>query len=333
MKIRTERHRGLKSRLFGREANWFAYIFLLPWVAGILLLVIRPLILAIYYSFCEVNITARGIVCEWIGFDNFREIWIKDINFVEQELSFLLKVILQVPIIVIFSLLAALMLNTNLKGKGIFRTIFFLPVIVVSGPLISELQGQGATSVSASDQAVVTQAVSSFLPEWMSEPISALFSQLILILWYSGIQIIMFLAILQKMDLNMVEAAKIDGATGWEIFWKITLPAIRGIILLNSVYTLVYLANSGTNGVINLISAAMLKATRGYGYASSMAWMHTISSVVRVNVSPASSCTFFPSFNTPVRISGPFVSRRIAIGLFSSSRIFFNISIRPFCSS
>ena len=123
MKIRTERHRGLKSRLFGREANWFAYIFLLPWVAGILLLVIRPLILAIYYSFCEVNITARGIVCEWIGFDNFREIWIKDINFVEQELSFLLEVILQVPIIVIFSLLAALMLNTNLKGKGIFRTL------------------------------------------------------------------------------------------------------------------------------------------------------------------------------------------------------------------
>ena len=240
------------------------------------MLVLRPLVLAIYYSFCEVNITARGIVCEWIAWDNFQDIWIKDINFVERDLQFLIQIVLQVPIIVIFALLAALMLNTKLKGKGIFRTIFFLPVIVVSGPMINELQGQGATSVASSDQLIVTQVISTFLPEWLVDPISSLFAQLILILWYSGIQIIMFLAILQKIDLNMIEAAKIDGATGWEIFWKITLPAIRGIILLNAVYTLVYLANSSTNGVINLISAAMLKATRGYGYASAMAWMHSI---------------------------------------------------------
>lgn len=276
MKEKKALRKNLKTRLFGREANWYAYIFLLPWILGIALFVIRPLFLAIYYSFCDVNITAYGIVCEWIGWNNFEDIWIKDINFIEQELSFLIKVILQVPIIVIFALLAALMLNTNLKGKGIFRTIFFLPVIVVSGPIINELQGQGATTVSTSDQMIVTSVISSFLPEWLVEPISGLFAQLILILWYSGIQIIMFLAILQKIDLNMIEAAKIDGATGWEIFWKITLPAIRSIILLNAVYTLVYLANSSNNGVINLISNAMLKATRGYGYASSMAWMHSI---------------------------------------------------------
>lgn len=274
--MKQNKKTNLKSRLFGREANWYAYLFLLPWIVGIAMFVIRPLVLAIYYSFCEVNITAYGIACEWIGFDNFQEIWIKDINFVERELRFLIQVVLQVPIIVIFALLAALMLNTNLKGKGIFRTIFFLPVIVVSGPIISELQGQGATAISTSDQQIVVEAISSFLPEWFVEPIAALFSQLILILWYSGIQIIMFLAILQKIDLNMIEAAKIDGATGWEIFWKITLPAIKSIILLNAVYTLVYLANMSNNGVINLISSAMLKATRGYGYASAMAWMHTI---------------------------------------------------------
>lgn len=275
-KINKPPKKSFKTRFFGREANWYAYIFLFPWLVGIAVLVLRPLFLALLYSFSEVNITASGIKSEWIGFDNFQEIWVKDINFIEQELSFLLKVVLQVPIIVIFALLAALMLNANLKGKGIFRTIFFLPVIVVSGPIINELQGQGATTVSSSDQLIVTQAISSFLPEWLVEPISGLFAQLILILWYSGIQIIMFLAILQKIDLNMIEAAKIDGATGWEIFWKITLPAIKTIIMLNAVYTLVYLANSSNNGVINLISAAMLKPTRGYGYASSMAWMHSI---------------------------------------------------------
>lgn len=268
--------RGLKARLCGRQAEWYAYIFLLPWLVGIVLLVLRPLAQAVYYSFCEVNITAYGIECEWIGWTNFREIWVKDINFVQKELSFLIQMLLEVPIIVIFALLAAMMLNTDIRGKGIFRTVFFLPVIVVSGPIISELQNQGAVSVSVSDQLAVTQALSSFLPEWLVEPISTLFGQLIMILWYSGIQIIMFLAVLQKIDLNMLEAARIDGATGWEIFWKITLPSIRPVILLNAVYTLVYLANSSTNGVITLISAAMLKATRGYGYASGMAWMHTV---------------------------------------------------------
>lgn len=273
--IKKPPRKTLKTRIFGREANWYAYIFLLPWLVGIGLLVLRPMFLAILYSFSEVNIN-NGINSEWIGWGNFREIWVKDIDFIDRELSFLLKVILQVPVIVIFALLAALMLNTKIKGKGIFRTIFFLPVIVVSGPIINELQGQGATTVSTADQLIVTQAISSFLPEWLVEPISSLFAQLILILWYSGIQIIMFLAILQKIDLNMIEAARIDGATGWEIFWKITLPAIRTIILLNAVYTLVYLANSSNNGVINLISNAMLSTTRGYGYASAMAWMHTV---------------------------------------------------------
>lgn len=272
----TRKRKTLKSRLFGREANWYAYIFLLPWIAGIVLLVIRPLFQAAYYSFCEVSITAHGIECELIGFTNFREIWIKDINFIQSEISFIMQLLFQVPIIVIFALLAALMLNANLKGTSIFRTIFFLPVIVASGPIISELQNQGATSVSYSDQLIVTQTLYAVLPEWIAEPISTLFAQLILILWYSGIQIIIFLAAIQKIDLNMVEAARIDGATGWEIFWKITLPSIKPMILLNGVYTLVYLANSSSNGVINLISAAMLKATRGYGYASAMAFMHTI---------------------------------------------------------
>ena len=265
-----------KRKFFGREADWHAYIFLLPWLAGIVFLVISPLIQAIYYSFCEVNITAYGIECEWIGASNFQAIWFQDINFVEEELSFFLQMLLEVPIIVIFALLAAMMLNTNIKGKGIFRTIFFLPVIIVSGPMIAELQNQGATSVSASDQMVVTEILSNVLPELLVEPIATLFSQLILILWYSGVQIILFLAVLQKIDLNMIEAARIDGATGWEIFWKITLPSIRSGILLNMVYTLVYLANASTNGVINLISNAMLKPTRGYGYASAMAWMHTV---------------------------------------------------------
>lgn len=259
-----------------RKSECFAFVFLLPWLVGLVIFVCRPLIQSFYYALCDVKVTGSDRILTFLGFDNFSSIWVKDINFLRRELNFLLSTILQVPIVVIFALLAALMLNSQIRGKGIFRTIFFLPVIVVSGPLINELSNQGVATIPLLEQQGIIDTLSAFLPEWMVTPISGLFSQLIMILWYSGIPILMFLAVLQKIDLNMMEAARIDGATGWEIFWKITLPAIRPIILLNAVYTLVYLANADSNGVINLISNAMLQVTRGYGYAAAMAWTHTV---------------------------------------------------------
>ena len=269
MKIKNRKRRYKRS-------DKFAYVFLIPWLAGIALFVALPLIQSLYFSLCNVNMTANGRVYQFTGFSNYIDIWVKDIFFIRRLLNFLLTTVLRMPIIVIFSLIIALMLNTKIKLKGLFRTIYFLPVIVASGPIIRELAAQGATTVSAIDQTGVMQAVSSFFPLWLAEPISLLFSQLIMILWYSGIQILIFLSVLQKMDLNMYEAARIDGATGWEIFWKITLPAIRSVILLNSVYTIVYLSNSDLNDVIILISNNILNPQRGYGFASAMAWMYTV---------------------------------------------------------
>lgn len=275
--MKRQKHAAKRRRIFPfRRSDCFAFIFLLPWLVGLVIFVCRPLVQSLYYALCDVKVTGSGRILTFLGFENFASMWVKDINFLRRELNFLLSTVLQVPIVVIFALLAALMLNSQIRGKGIFRTIFFLPVIVVSGPLINELSSQGVATIPLLEQQGIVDTLSAFLPEWMVTPISDLFSQLIMILWYSGIPILMFLAVLQKIDLNMMEAARIDGATGWEIFWKITLPAIRPIILLNAVYTLVYLANADSNGVINLISNAMLQVTRGYGYAAAMAWTHTV---------------------------------------------------------
>ncbi len=270
-----KRRARFRQRRYRRSDN-FAYLFLLPWLAGIAIFVAWPLLASLYYSFCQVDITATGRVSTFIGWGNYQNIWLKDIYFIKRVLNFLLTTVLQLPIIVVFALLIALLLNSGIRCKGLFRTIFFLPVIVVSGPIINELSSQGATTIPMVEQQGLTQAVAAVLPAWLAEPVALLFSQLIIILWYSGIQILLFLAALQKMDLNMLEAARIDGATGWEIFWKITLPAIRPMILLAAVYTLVFLANSDGNDVIYLISGSMLDPQRGYGFASAMAWLHTL---------------------------------------------------------
>ena len=182
------------------------------------------------------------------------------------------------PIIVVFALIIAMMLNQNIKGKGFFRTIFFLPVIIVSGPILGMLTEQGAGSISAIDTQAITTAISSVLPSMIAEPISELFQNMITILWYSGVQILIFLSGLQKIDKSMYEAAKIDGGSGWECFWKITLPNLKSMILLNAVYTVVFISNNDQNPIIELIKTSMFSGTKekGYGYASAMAWLYTL---------------------------------------------------------
>lgn len=217
-----------------------------------------------------------GKLYRFVGFNNYRDVWLKDMSFVQELLAFVMNTVLRVPVIVVFALILAMLLNEKVKFKGFLRTLFFLPVIVASGPVIGELITQGATSIPMINTELIMSLLSQVLPDWLAGAIGGLFNQLIIILWYSGVQILIFLAVLQKIDHSLYEAAKIDGASSWECFWKITLPTIKPIILLNLVYTLVSLANSNQNNIITLIYNNMFAATRGYGFASAMAWMYAV---------------------------------------------------------
>ena len=140
------------------------------------------------------------------------------------------------------------------------------------------LASQGAATISTIDSQAITTAVSGFLPIGMANAIADLFSNMITILWYSGVQILIFLSALQKIDSSMYEAAQMDGGSGWECFWKITLPTIKPMILLNVVYTIVFISGNEQNSIITLIQSAMFSGTKekGYGYASAMAWLYSL---------------------------------------------------------
>ncbi|WP_062052238.1 carbohydrate ABC transporter permease [Bacillus sp. JCM 19034] len=254
----------------------YGYLFISPWIVGFLLLVMWPMIQSIYFSLNNMRITPAGLQFRFAGFNNYLDVWLKDMFFIQELLQFMLNISLRVPVIVVFALIIAMLLNQKVKFQGTFRTIFFLPVIVASGPVIDQLINQGATSIPMLDQGVILSILTQFLPMWLAQVVSELFNQIIVILWYSGVQILIFLAVLQKIDSSMYEAAMIDGASGWECFWKITLPTIKPIILINFVYTLVTLANSNQNQIIQLIYSNMFSATRGYGFASAMAWMYAV---------------------------------------------------------
>ena len=265
------------GRLAKREALT-GLLFVSPWIVGAVMFLAYPLITSFWYALNNIRITPLGKNFTFLGYGNFTQILLSDADFPTQLIDYLVSTIISVPVIVVFALIIAMMLNENIKAKGFFRLIFFLPVIIVSGPILGMLNQQGAGSITAIDTQAISSAITTFLPSAIGEPIAEIFENMVTILWYSGVQILIFLSGLQKIDRSMYEAAKIDGGSGWECFWKITLPTIKPLILLNCVYTVVFISNNDQNSIIELIKNAMFSGTaeKGYGYASAMAWLYSI---------------------------------------------------------
>lgn len=259
-----------------RLREWgYGYLFILPWLVGVCIFFLYAMLESLRFSFNTI-VLAGGVTLQPLTnlFDNYASVFVKEINFSITLVNFALGLILRLPIIISFSLIIALMLNNRIVARSAFRMIFFLPVIIATGPVMAQLTAQGVSSVPMVSQNTLINILQG-LPEFIFEPINSLFSSLILILWNSGIQILIFLAGLQKVPTTLYEAAKIDGASGWESFWKITLPTVRSMILLNTIYTIVTLATGGDNALIQLIYDVTYAATKGYSYGAAMSWIYT----------------------------------------------------------
>jgi ABC-type sugar transport system permease subunit len=265
------------GKLEKREAR-YGYLFVAPWIIGVIAFLLFPLGQSFYYMWYNIRITPLKTNFTFVGTGNFTQIWLENPEFPQQLVTYIWQTIVEVPVITVFALIIAMMLNSKIKLKGFFRLIFFLPVIIVSGPVMNMLVSEGASSIPAMNTQSVVSALETFLPSSAASSIGDLFSNMIMILWYSGVQILIFLSALQKVDPAMYEAAKIDGGSGWECFWKITLPTIKPMILLNAVYTVIFLSGNEQNDLINMIEDAMFSGTKekGYGYASAMAWMYSV---------------------------------------------------------
>lgn len=259
-----------------RRKALFGLAFVFPWVAGFALFTLWPMLHSLFLSFNAVKLAPTGIKTEWIGTKNYRDAFMSDPVFVEKLIKFLSTTLLNVPIIIVFSLIIALLVNQKIKFKRLFRTIFFLPVVITSGPVITELMAQGATTIPSIEQYGVFQIIENNLNKALAEPVTYLFTQIIMVLWFSGVQILIILAGLQKIDTSMYEAARIDGANAWESFWKVTVPTIKPLILVNMIYTIVILSTFALNEIIMHIKNHMFNTMTGFGYANALAWIHFV---------------------------------------------------------
>lgn len=258
-----------------RQRNSLAgYLFIAPWIIGFIAFVAYPVIFAIILSLNLIKIYPEGMQFTWKGFF-FYDMAINQVTNFRTALSSQVSMICYMtPIILVFSLIIALLLNGKFKMRAFFRGAFFMPVIIMSGPAISQLLSK--YTVDFSDKVPLIYDFLGNLPPVLATPCEYVLNNLVLILWFCGVQILIFLAGLQKIGTDLYEAASIDGAGGWEKFWKITLPHLSPLILINGVYTVIDIANYSRGSVNTLIKSNIFHSKYLYSYSAAMSWLYFI---------------------------------------------------------
>lgn len=264
-----------------RRQAWTGVGFIMLWIIGYLVFALYPVFYSLYLSLFKVKLSEYGLNLDFQWFNNYRAAFLTDTSFVELLLNYVLSMLLNVPVTIVFALIIALLINQNIRGKGFWRTIFFLPVIISSGPVIGELMNQGATTLPSIEEYGFIEMIVNNVGSFLANPIQTLFDQILFILWFAGIQILIFLAGLQKIDKSIYEASMIDGASPWEAFWKITLPSIKPLITVSIIYTVVSMSVFSLNPVSAYIKGFFTREstdalTNGYGYLAALAWLFFI---------------------------------------------------------
>ena len=249
-------------------------VMLLPWIMGLIIFTVGPMLYSIWLSVCSVSFGLDGIQTEFIGIKWYGEAMRGDVHFMPMLLDTIKFIAFTTPMMLVASVIFALLLNKPLKARGFFSALFFFPVVFIIGPVMNKLIGNDATAIIQPGKYAVYQVIET-LPDMISEPLLYIFDNIVLIFWFSGIQILIVLAALQKISTSLYEAAAIDGASHWQAFWKITLPSLRPMLLVVAVYTIVDLSGYSGNSITGYIKANMTITQKTYSYSSAMAWIYS----------------------------------------------------------
>lgn len=269
------------------------YLFILPWVVGFIIFYVRSLIMTGQFAFSELTIDTLkgGYTLKPVGFENFRYALLAHGSFKQVLTSSVMNMIIDVPLITFFSLFMAMLLNNKFPGRAIVRAIFFLPVILNSGAITeamelsqqmmaggistqaAELSGSIAGSIALNIDYLIDMFMNLGLPMSVLDYLIDAVARINDIIAASGVQIIIFIAALQSIPGSMYEVAKIEGATGYETFWKVTFPMVMPHIITNVVYTIV---DSFTESeVVNLAYEVAFKQFN-YGLSSVFSLVSTV---------------------------------------------------------
>jgi len=274
-----------------RREAFYGIAFVMLWIIGYLVFTLYPMFYSFYLSFHEAYYSLEnGVTSTYVGFQNYLNIFQSE-TLLPLFGAYIGKMLLAVPLIVVFSIMISVLINNPIRLKGFWRMVFFLPVVIASGPVISELADQGATTLPSLEDSALLLYVEENIGHWLATPMEAILTSMLQILWFAGIPILVFLAGLQKVDTSIYEAAAIDGASPWDRFWKITLPSINPLISVNIIYIVVAMSLFAEDGsILYLAKIHMLVGGpdstfwHGYGYAAAIAWIYFFLMVIIMGI-------------------------------------------------
>ena len=266
-------------------------LFILPWLVGFLWFYVRSLLMTIQFSFSELTVKAGGgYTLDFVGLDNFLYALRGHGTFKQILTTSIGDMLIDVPLITFFSLLMAILLNKKFKGRTLVRAIFFLPVLLNSDAIVSAMDTartlmSGGISNASAEMAEAASGsgvgldyyIQMFdalgLPMGILEYVSGAVARISDIINASGVQIVIFIAALQSIPGSMYEVAKIEGATTYETFWKVTFPMVIPHIITNIVYTVV---DSFADSEVVELAYKTAFTEMNYGLSSAMSLISTI---------------------------------------------------------
>ena len=277
--------------------------FVLPFAIGFLVVYLPILWDSVRFSFYHVSSQAGGgMILKWVGLENYTDALFVNPDFVQNLIAGLGQMAFDIPAIVIFSLFMAVLLNTKMKGRAVFRAIFFMPVVLATGfmahleasNVLSSYMDSTAGMNDGSGKSASTDIISVLDFEKLFDQMKvgteivgyviSIINNIYDIVNRSGVQMLIFLAGLQSISPAIYESCQIDGASGWETFWKVTLPMISPMILVNAVYTIIDSFTAQSNSIMRFIDSVYKGEINGNTISSAMSWMYFILVILVVAV-------------------------------------------------
>lgn len=278
----------IKKRRRSSWRTWSGYLFIAPFLFGAVFIFLPSLVESLVYSFNDVKIELNNMVQTAAGWENYRQAFLVDPDYRVLLANGARGMVVDSILIMIFSFFVANILNQKFIGRSFARTIFFLPVILATG-IVASITDTGAlfnpmtitattTGQFGSTGLTTLFSLRSFLYQMsLNDTLSGMIVYAVNntynIVNSSGVQILVFLAALQSISSSIFEASKVEGASKWEEFWKITFPIITPMIFVNLVYTIIDSFTNPIYGIMDYIRTQAFGAAR-IGYASALSWIY-----------------------------------------------------------
>jgi multiple sugar transport system permease protein len=276
-----------------RQSLWHGIAFTAPWIIGLSVFTLYPVLASLYYSFCDYSVLQSPV---WTGFDNYSRLFRDDLFWLSLK-NTLFFAVLSIPLGTAVSLSLAMLLNCEVKGTPFFRTIFYLPSIVpvVASSMLWLWIFNGSYGLLNWAIGPIVELFGGKPPTWLTDPNWSKPALVMMGLWGVGNSMVIYLAGLQDVPKELYEAAEIDGATAWRQFWHVTLPMLSPVIYFNVIMGIIGSLQTFTQAFVmmgaegqparsTLFYALYLFTTAFYdlrmGYASAMAWILFIIIVV-----------------------------------------------------